>query len=118
MIAVDDVYASAVRYAAPAEGEQTQLMRLCRAAVSRLQKDLADGVDEAQCIDSLVCGAALLAAADFLALHADSGVQSFSAGPISVTQNDGARAKRMREEAALLLAPWCRGAFRFLGVRA
>ena len=117
MITADDVYAVAVQYAAPAEGEQTQLMRLCRAAIGRLRKDLADGVSESECIDSLVCGAALLAAADFLAIHSQSGVQSFSAGPVSVTKNDGLRAKRMREEAALLLAPWCRGAFRFLGVR-
>lgn len=114
MISVDDVYAVAARYASPDGGEQGCLMQLCRAALSRLRRDLTDGVSEADCADSLICAAGMFAAADFAAAHA--GAERFTAGPVTVTRNDGARSRRLREEAALLAAPWCRGAFRFLGV--
>ena len=114
MITPDDVYAVAVRYAGLADGEQSCLMQLCRAALTRLRRDLADGVEETDCADSLICAAGMLAAADLTA--ASAGAEQFKAGPVSVTRDDCARAKRLREEAALLLAPWCRGAFRFLSV--
>lgn len=115
MIAADDVYAVAARYASPGAGGQGCLMQLCRAVLDRLRRDLKDGVSDADCADSLICAAGMLAAADFSAVSAGE-ADSFKAGPVSVTRNDRARAKRLREEAALLLAPWCRGAFRFLGV--
>lgn len=116
MTVIDDIYATAARYADAGEGEQTLLRQLCAAAQHRLEADLLRGVTPEQCYDSFVCAAALLAAADFSAVAAGSGVRSFSAGPVTVTKDDGRRARELRQQAALLMAPWCQGAFRFLGV--
>lgn len=118
MTALDDIFAAAQMYTSASGGEEEMLRSLCTAAAERLKMRLNDGVEISDIYESFVCAAGLLAAADFCCCRASGGVKSFSAGPVSVTKDDGETAKRLREQAEIIMAPWCRDAFQFLGVKA
>lgn len=118
MTALDDIFAAAQMFASAEGGEEEMLRSLCVSAEQRLKKQLMAGVEISEIYESFVCAAGLLAAADFCCCRASGGVKSFSAGPVSVTKDDGETAKRLREQAALIMAPWCPDAFCFLGVKA
>ena len=117
MAAVDDVFATALTFCDVENGKQHILRQFCVSELKRLESQLSDGVTVEDCYDALVCAAGMMAAADFSAAYADSGIRSFSAGPISVTKEGAKRTADLRQQAALLMLPWCRGSFRFLGVR-
>lgn len=118
MTALDDIFAAAQMYASAEGGEEELLRSLCVAAEQRLKMRLTSGVEVSEIYESFVCAAGLLAAADFCCCRASGGVKSFSAGPVSVTRDDGETAKRLREQADIIMAPWCQDAFRFMGVKA
>ena len=117
MTAVDDIFAAACQWAKAEQGEEEMLLQLCAAAEQRLRGLLLEGTDVNEIYDSFVTAAGLLAAADFSALRAGAEVHSFSAGPVSVTRNDGNYAENLRQQAMLIMGPWCQDGFRFLGVR-
>ena len=112
----EDIYAAASLYTQVESGEEEALMQLCAAAEQRLKKSLLQGVSVEEIYESFICAAGMLAAADFRCIKAGSDVKSFSAGPVSVTRDDTESVSRLREQAAMVLAPWCQDAFRFLGV--
>lgn len=114
----EDIYAAACLYTQVESGEEETLRQLSAAAEQRLKASLLDGVNVEDIYESFICAAGMLAAADLRCAKAGSDVRSFSAGPVSVTRDDGEGASRLREQAALMLAPWCQDAFRFLGVKA
>ena len=98
------------------EEDRQVLGRLCAASEAALRSRLRPDISPEDCYDSFVCAAALMAAADFSAVSAGVGVRSFTAGPVSVSREDAAFSRSLREQAAILMAPWCRDAFRFLEV--
>lgn len=114
---VDDIFAAACLTVSVESGDEDVLRQFCAAAEHRLRSLLKKDVTPEEIYESFVCAAGLLAAADFTACKVGSEVKHFSAGPVSVTQADGERALRLREQAALILGPWCQDAFCFLGVR-
>ena len=118
MTALDDIFALACAYVSVPTGEEETMRTLCAAARQRLRSQMAEGVKVEEIYESFLCACALLAAADFSCVRAGADVKSFSAGPVSVTCDDGQHAQRLREQAALIMAPWCQEAFRFLGVKA
>lgn len=118
MTATDDIYAVACGFAQAETGEEELLRGVCAAVEQRLKQLLLEGTDVEEIYDSFVLAAGLMAAADFSAVCPSADVKQFSAGPISVTRDDDARARKLREQAALLMAPWCQDAFRFMGVKA
>ncbi len=118
MTAADDIYAFACGLVQVENGEEELLQSLCAAAEQRLKGQLVEGTNVEDIYDSFVFATSLLAAADFSAVRPGTEVRQFSAGPVSVTRDDGDYARRLREQAALILAPWCQDAFRFLGVKA
>lgn len=117
MALVDDIFATALSYTDADAKQQRALRQFCAAEEKRLKDQLSEGVTVADCYETFVCAAGLLAAADFSAAYADTGIRSFSAGPISITREDTERAARLRQQAAQLMLPWCRSTFRFMGVR-
>ena len=118
MTAQDDIFALACTLVTVPSGEEETLRALCAAAKERMQAQLLAGVQVEEIYESFLLACALTAAADFSCIRAGADVKSFSAGPVSVTRDDGEGARRLREQAALVMAPWCQDAFRFLGVKA
>ena len=117
MNTVQDILALACTMTGAEEQDRVLLRRLCSGAEQQLRHRLRKGLTVEQCYDSFVSAAAMLAAADFNAACGGLGVQAFSAGPVSVTRSDEAVSRRLREQAALLMAPFCQDAFCFMGVR-
>ncbi len=111
-----DIFALACTYVQADEEDRETLRRLCAAVEANLKTKLRRDVTPEDCVDCFTTAAALLAAADFAAAYGDLGVESFSAGGVSVSRRDAATTERYRHQAALLLAPWCQDAFCFLGV--
>lgn len=116
MTVSEDIFALACTFVQADEEDRETLRRLCAAQEANLRAKLRKDVSPEDCVDCFCTAAALLAAADFAAAYGDLGVDSFSAGPVSVSRRDAASTARYRQQAALLLAPWCQDAFCFLGV--
>lgn len=117
MALLDDIFATAMSYTDADARQQRTLRQFCATEEKRLTDQLQEGVTVEDCYETFVCAAGLLAAADYSAAYADTGLRSFTAGPVSVTREDSERTARLRQQAALLMLPWCRSSFRFLGVR-
>lgn len=113
MPTVEEVYEAAARLAEPEKEQEELLWALCAAAVARVRDSLH--ADAEKCRESLLCGAAFLAAADFSAAAGAGAVGEFTAGPITVRHGE-AQASALRRQAETLLAPWCGTGFRFVGV--
>jgi len=113
---LDDILSLACTYVQARQEDITVLQRLCTAAEAQLKSRLRKDVKVEDCVDSFVCAAALLAAADFSAVSAAFGAKSFTAGPISVSREDEKASKSLREQAAMMMAPFCQDAFCFMGV--
>lgn len=116
MVVLDDVLSLACSYVQAGEEDREVLTRLCAAADARLRKSLRKGIAPEDCADSFICAAAMLAAADFSAVSAAFGARSFTAGPVSVSLTDEKVCKSLREQAGILMAPYCQDAFCFLEV--
>lgn len=96
------------------------LEALCEAAIERWKQRLREGVAPEDCGSAFVCAAAFTAAANFAC--GGGGVESFSAGEISVKGRGAAQsaavAEKLRQAAEELMAPYVHGAeFAFQGVR-
>ena len=111
------VFSAACLWVTAEPEDEARLMQLCESAAERLLRQLPKGVTAQQVGESFTQAAAMMAAADFSELAEDAQVQQLSAGPVSVTRLPGGRAKILRRQAEALMAPWCSGGFRFMGVR-
>lgn len=112
----EDIFALACAYTQADEGDRESLRSLCAAAQASLSARLRRGLSPEDCYDCFATAAALLAAADFTAVCGGLGVESFTAGPVSVSRQDAKTAQNLRQQAAFLMAPWCQDAFCFMGV--
>jgi hypothetical protein len=91
-------------------GEATELLAaLCAAAETMWTRRLREGVSPKDCEETLCCAAAFSAAADALAGQS-GGVESFTAGVVSVKGQSGSeraeQAKSLRQTAERLMAPY------------
>lgn len=116
MSATQDILALACELTQAQAQDRTVLRRLCAAAEASLRRRMRRDVNIADCYDSFVSAAAMLAAADFSAVSAGIGVKSFTAGPVSVSKADESAVRSLRDNAAILMAPYCQDAFCFMGV--
>lgn len=97
------------------EAEQALLAALCRAAELAWTARLRAGVTAEDCGGAFACAAAFTAAAD-LAAGSCGGVESFTAGEVSVKTRDAAA--ELRRTAERLMAPYAEAEdFSFKGVR-
>lgn len=104
-------------------GEQDEVLleTLCRAAEAYWRGRLRQGVTAEDCGEAFPCAAAFTAAAD-LAAGQDGGIESFTAGSVSVKGGGGEsaarRAESLRRSAEERMAPFAEpGDFAFQGVR-
>ena len=103
-------------------GEQDEVLleTLCRAAEAYWRGRLRQGVTAEDCGEAFPCAAAFTAAAD-LAAGQDGGIESFTAGSVSVKgcgESAARRAESLRRSAEERMAPFAEpGDFAFQGVR-
>ena len=97
--------------------ESEGLRALCEAAQAELGGLLKPGVTPEDCGEAFVLGAAWLALAGLEV--SDSGVESFTAGAVSIRRKDGSlRQKALRLQALQVMKPYMTdGGFVFRGVR-
>ena len=103
------------------EQDETLLETLCRAAETYWRGRLRTGVTAEDCGEAFPCAAAFTAAAD-LAAGQGGGIESFTAGSVSVKGGGGEsaarRAESLRRSAEERMAPFAEpGDFAFQGVR-
>ena len=113
-----DILALACSLTQAEEQDRDTLRRFCGAAEASLRRRLRKDVAVEECYDSFVSAAAMLAAADFSAVSAGIGVTGFTAGPVSISKADEKTGRGLRENDAVMMAPFCQDAFCFLGVMA
>ena len=104
-------------------GEQDEVLleTPCRAAEAYWRGRLRQGVTAEDCGEAFPCAAAFTAAAD-LAAGQDGGIESFTAGSVSVKgvggESAARRAESLRRSAEERMAPFAEpGDFAFQGVR-
>ena len=102
------------------DSAQTELLeRLCLAAERELTGRLKDGVTAEDCEPAFVAAAAWLALAGLQSGQATDGVESFTAGELTVRlDSEGQQSQRLRQQAEQIMIPYLKdGHFAFLGVR-
>lgn len=115
----DEIYALAAVLSPENQPKEPILRALCRAAETELKESLRPEVTPEDCKESFVPAAALLAVSHYAAATGAAGadVKSFSVGGFSATAEDGGAAgKTLRAQALLLMKPFVKSGFSFLGV--
>lgn len=111
--------AAQVRFLAPElVTEETDLLNaVCQAAVSSLRSRLREDLEPEECLSDFVTAAGLYAAAALAEIGDLNGVEQFTAGDLTVRRGGGhSAAEHLRQQAAMLMAPYTRSGFSFLGV--
>lgn len=112
----DQIYAQALVMVGSLSPEQDALLRvLCQAAKATLAARLRNGVTPEDCRADFVSAGSLLALAALS--ESDTGPERFTAGELTIQKSGGSAAARcLRRQAELILMPYVRDCFAFLGV--
>ena len=112
----DQIYAQALVMVGSLSPEQDALLRvLCQAAKATLAGRLRKGVTPADCRADFISAGSLLALAALS--ESDTGPERFTAGDLTIQKSGGSAAARcLRSQAELILMPYVRDCFAFLGV--
>ena len=112
----DQIYAQALVMVGSLSPEQDALLRvLCQAAKATLTARLRSGVTPEDCRADFVSAGSLLALAALS--ESDGGPERFTAGELTIQKSGGGTAARcLRNQAELILMPYVRDCFAFLGV--
>lgn len=98
------------------ESREAVLEHLCAAAERTLCGRLREDVRPEDCHDAFVCAAAWIALSSLSAAKGSDGVDSFTAGTLTVHRATGAE-HCLAMQAEVMMAPYLRdGSFRFQGV--
>ena len=116
MSLTDQIYAQALVMVGKLTPEQDALLRvLCRVARNTLTGRLRSGVTPEDCRADFVTAGSLFALAALS--ESDSSPERFTAGELTVQRgNSNAAARCLRNQAELILMPYVRDCFAFLGV--
>ena len=116
MTVTDQIYAQALVMVGQLSEEQDALLRvLCRAARSTLAGRLRSGITPEDCRADFIAAGSLYALAALS--ESDGSPQRFTAGELTVQRSsDNAAARCLRGQAELILMPYVRDCFTFLGV--
>lgn len=119
MTLTEQVYAQALLMAGDMEQEKKTLLELlCQGATTALAARLRDGLTPEDCRADFVAAASLLALASFNGA-ARTGVERFQAGEVSFQLSQAgadAASACLRRQAELLIGPYLKDRFSFLGV--
>lgn len=112
----DQVLAQAMLLAGDlSERQQIVLGALCTASTASLNARLREGLTAQDCKADFIAAASLFALAALS--ESDTGPREFTAGDLTVRKSDKNTAARcLRGQAELLMVPYVRDAFAFLGV--
>ena len=112
----DQIYAQALGMVGSLSPEQDALLRvLCQAAKATLAARLRNGITPEDCRADFVSAGSLLALAALS--ESDTGPERFTAGELTIQKSGGSAAARcLRRQAELILMPYVRDCFAFLGV--
>ena len=116
MTITDQIYAQALVMVGQLSEEQDALLRvLCRAAKSTLAGRLRSGITPEDCRADFIAAGSLFALAALS--ESDGGPERFTAGELTVQRGSSSTAARcLRSQAELILMPYVRDCFAFLGV--
>lgn len=118
MTLTDQVYTQALLMAGGLEARLEVLLKvLCRSALVSLEARLRDGLTAEDCKADLVAAASLYALAALSEAGEAGEVEQFAAGDVTVRRRGGgAAANCLRYQAELLIGPYLKDGFAFLGV--
>lgn len=116
MTLADQIYAQALLMAGSLSQSQDALLRiLCRVAKNNLEGRLRSGLTPEDCRADFIAAGSLCALAALS--EADDSPERFTAGELTVQKGDICAAARcLRRQAELIMAPYVRDCFAFLGV--
>ena len=112
----DQIYAQALVMVGSLTAEQDALLRvLCQAAKATLAGRLRSNITPEDCRADFITAGSLLALAALS--ESDGGPERFTAGELTIQKSGGdAAARCLRSQAELILMPYVRDCFAFLGV--
>ena len=112
----DQIYAQALVMVGQLTPEQDALLRvLCQAAKATLAGRLRSNITPEDCRADFISAGSLLALAALS--ESDTGPERFTAGELTIQKSGGSAAARcLRSQAELILMPYVRDCFAFLGV--
>ena len=114
----DKIYAQALVLIRDLEDREQPLLEvLCRSAEAQLRAKLKDGITPEDCTADFVAAASLYALAALTELDEEMQLQQISAGDLTLRRksNDAAGCC-LRYQAELLMGPYVKDSFAFLGV--
>ena len=116
MSITDQIYAQSLVMVGQLTPEQDALLRvLCRVAKTNLAARLRSGITPEDCRADFITAGSLLALAALS--ESDGGPERFTAGELTIQKSGGdAAARCLRSQAELILMPYVRDCFAFLGV--
>ena len=112
----EQIYAQALLMAGELTVEQENLLQmLSRVSKVQLEARLRPGITAEDCRSDFVCAGSLLALAALS--ESDGGPERFTAGELTIQRgSQSAAARCLRGQAELLMMPYVRDGFAFLGV--
>lgn len=118
MMVAEQVFAQALTMAGMLDDRQRALLEvLCRSAAASLAAQLRDGLKPEDCLADFTAAAGLMALAALSEAGEDAAVESFTAGDVSIRkERNCAAANCLRYQARVMMTPYIRGTFAFLGV--
>ena len=118
MTLTEQVYAQAVLLAGELDERQMQMLKvLCRGTASSLSKRLRDGLTPEDCKADFIAAASLLALSALSGVDERAQLEMFQAGDMTLRRGScDAASKCLRNQAELLIAPYLKDRFTFLGV--
>lgn len=118
MSLTQQIFAQAVLLAGELLERQEVLLRLlCGSAANALEARLRRGITPQDCKADFVAAASLYALAALSETEGLDGVESFTAGDLTVHKGKSSAASAcLRRQADLMISPYCKDSFSFQGV--
>ena len=118
MILTNQIYAQAMMLAGQMDSRQEAMLRtLCAAAASALAARLRDGIKPEDCKADFIAAASLYALAALSETGEEAQVGSFTAGDVTIQRDSSsAAANCLRAQARLMICPYLKDGFSFVGV--
>ncbi len=98
------------------ENQQDLLQVICQSAVASLEARLRDNVTVGDCQADFVTAAGMYAVAAMAEIGDFDGVEQLTAGDVTVRRGNNGASEYLRRQARLLMAPYLKDGFSFLGV--
>ena len=118
MTLTEQIFAQALLLAGELEPKQMDLLKLlCRGVNSSLASRLRDGLTPEDCKADFIAAASLFALSALSVADDKSAVEMFQAGDLSIRRRGGDAASNcLRNQAELMIAPYLKDYFTFVGV--